>query len=630
MMECTQSKNILKNYFNNIVYIDDEFDTSLVDEHTKGDTNDVMQSPPMDIPNVSDPIVENVGVYPESVEENFAESMQPNSSYIQLSELLIKLNEEPYQDIQLTPILYKDKIEEELVIKNMIKSPLSIIDWELSTKIKAFSLIKRMSENTEQLKVVVVYTRSYGEAYSSLSTEFNEGEYIELYNSPEKSLTIVQVKNKSLVIIAGKQFYNVLQLQEIITEKFISLYGIIPVALLDLTQRINEKSGRIFGSFCHPLDQLYFLQMYYSGVDTSEMKETLSGFIINKIKTDIELSDNFMDDVLNDVKNRFNELLSNKGFDDTKNIKADLLASKLPEKYKCYCEVIKQIDEKQFKSCLENLLKEDVDTWEKVVKCFDEIILEIKNTIVEKEYQDTFTQSELDEREQFEKTFKNHTIKIKKMIREAELENYKNFKKEIWPLYIQLLISSDELLESSASLISNLKYHKYSDNKMDGFLVFDDTISEDARSKELFNKLHFGDVFENKEKNEFMLCITPSCDTYRPLKTRFKINCIKGKIIGEKELHKEQKSSHHVSAYPLKGEDGCERAIYIEWHFYEQISYNLFEKNDCDTLRKYNRNYRMDEIYMRQIANEYISYYSRAGVDELFLKERNSLAGLFN
>lgn len=204
------------------------------------------------------------------------------------------------------------------------------------------------------------------------------------------------------------------------------------------------------------------------------------------------------------------------------------------------------------------------------------------------------------------------------------------FKKEIWPLYIQLLISSDELLESSVSLISNLKYHKYSNNRMDDFLAFDDTISEEERSNELFNKVHFGDIFEDKENNGFMLCITPSCDTYRPRKTMFKINCIKGKIIDENDLHKEQKISHHVSVYPLMGEDGCEKAIYVEWHFYEQVCYNLFEKNDCDTLRKFDRNYRMDEVYMRQIANEYISYYSRAGVNELFLKERNSLAGLFN
>lgn len=409
-MECTQCKNILKNYFNDIVYIDDEFDTSLVDEYESGDAQQENQAPPMDIYGDVAPITGDVGSYTENVEP----SINANSSYIQLSELLIRLNEKPYQDIRLTPILYKDEITEDLVIKNIIKAPLSIIDWELSTKIKAFSLIKKMLENTEQLKVVVVYTRSYSEAYSSLSTEFDGMDYIELQNSPEKSLTIVQVKNKSLIIIAGKQFYNILQLQEIIAERFIALYGIIPVALLDLTQKVNEKSGRIFGSFCHPLDQLYFLQMYYSGADAFEMKEALSGFIINKIKADIKVCDEFVEDILHDMKNRFKILLLNKDFEELKNNKADLLTSKVPEKYKCYCEAIKQIDEKQFKSCFENLLKDDVDSWEKVVKCFDEIILQIKNAIVENEYQETFTQSELDEREQFEEAFKKHTGKIKK------------------------------------------------------------------------------------------------------------------------------------------------------------------------------------------------------------------------
>jgi hypothetical protein len=37
----------------------------------------------------------------------------------------------------------------------------------------------------------------------------------------------------------------------------------------------------------------------------------------------------------------------------------------------------------------------------------------------------------------------------------------------------------------------------------------------------------------------------------------------------------------------------------------------------------------LDAQYMRQIANKFTAYFSRAGVDEIFMKEEKSLIKMF-
>ena len=53
------------------------------------------------------------------------------------------------------------------------------------------------------------------------------------------------------------------------------------------------------------------------------------------------------------------------------------------------------------------------------------------------------------------------------------------------------------------------------------------------------------------------------------------------------------------------------------------------QDEDLEKLKSWERPCMMAEPYARQISNKFISYFSRAGVDELFMKSAVNLRRIF-
>ena len=68
---------------------------------------------------------------------------------------------------------------------------------------------------------------------------------------------------------------------------------------------------------------------------------------------------------------------------------------------------------------------------------------------------------------------------------------------------------------------------------------------------------------------------------------------------------------------------------YIEWKLFDVVTLDLGDDTQYEKICEYKRDYRLDEIYTRQIANKLISHFSRAGVDEIFIKNERNLVSVF-
>lgn len=127
-----------------------------------------------------------------------------------------------------------------------------------------------------------------------------------------------------------------------------------------------------------------------------------------------------------------------------------------------------------------------------------------------------------------------------------------------------------------------------------------------------------GSIFlKNKDNNEeYYLCITPFCDTFRPQKVENYYKFIKGKVTTtySKDDLKNNKDNYFFMAVPIDNE---RKIKIIKWNFYETIA---IQKDDVEKL-KLKKIATLKREYIQNVINRYISYQSRAGVDELFFKE---------
>ena len=75
---------------------------------------------------------------------------------------------------------------------------------------------------------------------------------------------------------------------------------------------------------------------------------------------------------------------------------------------------------------------------------------------------------------------------------------------------------------------------------------------------------------------------------------------------------------------------GCKTDLkYVAWRLFDIVKFDLGKKEDYESICSYSRPFMMSEQYSRQIGNLFTSYFSRAGVDELFMKSAQNLRALF-
>lgn len=133
-MDYAISRARLKNYFSTVTYIDDRFDHCIIDEPLDFGDEETVDTPPLPILGLATPPIATgeIAPIPHADEKDME---------INLSTILAALNDEKYAGIRFTPVLFKDNLAKEILVKKIQESPLTLIDWNLGEKEKAFDFI---------------------------------------------------------------------------------------------------------------------------------------------------------------------------------------------------------------------------------------------------------------------------------------------------------------------------------------------------------------------------------------------------------------------------------------------------------------------------------------------------------
>ena len=615
-------KSRLMDYFGNITYIDDTFDRCLVEDRQPLSENVSKAGPPLPIPGDPDS---------SSDSDDAVEIAGANDSAVNLLSLLEAMNQEKYKRIHLHPVLYTEKTQVNQLCEKIKDAPLTIIDWNLGESKTAFSIIDELLAVTKQLKVIIVYTASYDEAINDLESQDAE-KYKFMWKEEENNISYYKLNSKSLLVLAQKNRYDILALMDKVSDCFISFYGIMPIALLDYMESIRQLSDSLINVFCNPFDSLYMLQMYYSETSKDEVPNLLTSFIQNRIETDCKVSTRIISELFQWNRERLKEFIDNNS-EASETIFNSILgnmALKLNETQKYICDAIKNCGYEEFKKCCTSLIEEKNGRYIDANRMADYIKI-VTNIEIEKQTEKVMEcKSSVFATPEGKAAFEEIKQKIKINI---ELQNKEKIGKAIsqfLPLLIQIIITGDRVIPSVVDLVSNMKVKKYSDQTLKNQLCITQTIPKKERADFLLNKIHFGDILAKKKENgeiEYLLCMTPPCDAFRPAKTACNYTFIRGKVIKKEELISTRKESFHPTVLPSFENEN--EVSYVGWKLYDIVMFNLKEDADFESICSYRRPFILTEPYARQISSKLTAYYSRAGVDELFIKSEENLRCIF-
>ena len=309
-MTFESSRERLREYFSTITYIDDKFDHYIVSPHEDvGDDINIGDDPPLPL--------EEIGAQAEpkddpskqvSDEEDPVEPVK-NPSEVTLCNILSALNQEQYKDIRFNPVKFEDDNNLETLIEKIKKTPLTLIDWDLGKR-KAFDVISMLFERTNQLKVIVVYTANDLDAKKELQSNEKLKESKLIYE--ESDACCYRYQKQSLIVIARKQAYDITGILSLVSNVFIENCGLMPIMLLDYMASAQNRSDALFGAFCRPFEDVYWLQMFFSEVITDGRQEALTSFFRNKIREKCEVNPKIISEQLKYQKYRLNKYFEKK------------------------------------------------------------------------------------------------------------------------------------------------------------------------------------------------------------------------------------------------------------------------------------------------------------------------------
>lgn len=184
-----------------------------------------------------------------------------------------------------------------------------------------------------------------------------------------------------------------------------------------------------------------------------------------------------------------------------------------------------QLKKDIYRIVVENLKGNQEMSWNKIIQSFKPLFKQLKNQRKNERFKEVFGGKDAEFKITFREIYKKISDGISKDV-DIELENYK---KKVMPLFLQTLIAQKEFLKSFPELVENLKFHKYEKVDLGYYLRDGMGLESHKKSNFLMNKIHFGDILYDFDVNEYLLCITPPCDAFRPQKTDYNYTFIRGR-----------------------------------------------------------------------------------------------------
>ncbi len=614
-------KVILRKYLNTIVYIDDKFGLSLAGEAPERDD--------IQIPSRSRRRVIKSDIESAEVDTNIE---------IDSLSLLIEKMQRTYPQIKLLPVKYSG-VEDKPYIEASIKSSrLIVIDWQLSDLREpgisyTAADVLSATEYSDQMKLLVIYTSDAEGAKNDFIKKEIITKFIdEEYNGKK---FVYGLKNHSIVLICKKSDFDAGSLLEAYLETLLKYFGFFPIAFFDMLLKLEEKTGYLLNKFSHPFDSILLMQMESSGVQYNDNTELIRNLVTNNVHEEIQCDFSIVENL---YEHRIHKLI------DLSQIADEKLQDKLT-KAKIIMQARSDKENKKVFELLGQFPVADMKQWLSEIdpspSNWSNSLNSFCSKMVEKAL--CFNRQEIESKwwNDFDlkakrKELQSKTPSIKKEIEEGILktknEIVKNTLKKAASLFLMLI--SDETVDVSIShLLSALQMNHYQNRKTPSEIALSIEHDEIGRIKEtcvckLENKFFQGDILYKKKSDgslEFLICILPACQLFRPQKVDYIVSYIKGEVQNNYN-DKFKKDSEHISIIPHPENE--DQVICVKWKFHEMIQFDL-KTSDKNSFAEYLRPYRLSERYFQQITSEFTNFYSKIGVEDLFIKQSPEIAGFF-
>lgn len=591
-----EAKEILLKYFENVVYIDDYFDIRVEQDDlesdivSKNELNKDIDFDPTSFEEVE--MDESLGQSAASHElgdmkniVNTGTATDMQKVYINIGKMLEYFKE---TDLNVFPYIYiaKDENNKKRLINFIEKSSLVVLDWELEhgRPEKTLEILEEINKDST-LRFVIVYTNrdDLDVVQGAIESRFEN-----CYCKIDEEKRIVKV-NTTYIMISGKNAGK--KLKAIIndfSETLVQKYGYLFISFFNIAQQIRSQTGKVLNEFMSPFELLLMVQLKDTGIDELDYEEKLRNLVLSHLNDNITIDNCIMDSIINNYKFKIEELKS-EDFDMIRdNFKKWIEGKSIYDEYR---NELKNINEKFKKEHFIKLL-------------------------------DVFIDSHvyLDDTDKRNVEFSSILGNIKQ---ELGLTNEaKKFISTYFEAFVLSgLFDKSELIESHISTLFKLmKLISYEDcdlkNRLEQLLeIFN---IDDKFERETLNLFNSGDILIHENGQSCLLCITPPCDVFRPKKVNYNIKF----IVGTKQDNYKKGEGNHLTILPVN--EGLEK---FEWRFYEEKIINLKNKSNLEELKNYTRPYRMQKQYLQQILSKYFSFWSRSGVDEIFIKNSKHFLG---
>lgn len=593
--------NILKRYFGHIVYIDDIFNLtwSLAKEETSKRPSRSSRRYGSN---------EKVNEENDNNNDTKKSDLEKFCEYVQIN----------YPEILLTPIKYSSYTDNSQLYLHMKNARLLILDWNLADKTTAIQLLNE-ADFSGQLRFCVIYTSMLSDA----KTEFFEC----IEGVKPQGLTPGKFDDKdyeyaradsTIYMLCEKSKYDFNMIIGALVQIFIEEIGYFPIAFIDMISGLEQKVPYYLNKFSQPFDKLLLLQTNSDGLPLEDMYHTISDMVINNIKSDIDLDESVLKSIYFTQIDSLKQLL---GSDDLLNERLSRTIDKTLVKLDCderLKEAIRNISLNDFKKIIDKVIKNPEALYKGIEKAGYSMAKSCADYMADKMI------SNFDGEEGQKNVLKKELSRMYKHQFEDKI-------KRILPTCLITLLDPEQEYEIDG-LITSLKTVCYDDGEQYWSDIFKECYEETDNVLSLMcesngasklallqNKLKSGDIVF--EKSDFdgdctaYLCIVPTCHMLRPKKVDGKVLFLKGKII-EGYPERPLRDNEHFTILPKV--NGNLQA-HVIWQYHNVVSMDMTNINKVD-YESYYRPYRLTYEYLRQIVGEFVSFYSKSGVEELFIK----------
>lgn len=601
-------KSILKEYLNHITYIDDEFNVSW-EEDVKEEFKR---------PRRSEAYGDNKNINEQDEAKVSKDSLWDFCIYMQ----------EKYPCISLIPVPYFQNMEQKTLQNYIDTAKLLVIDWNLDEGAPKTAINVIKESNFKNLfKLCVIYTSDIKRAKDDFYENMGYKEETIKHGKTGNKNYFYVIDNANLFMLCDKSQFSFDDIIQEFTEIFINEMGYFSISFIQMFSNMEKQIPRYLNDFKEPFDSLFLLQTISDNMPLLDLNHVLDNMVIGRLKSDIHLDEAILEGIHYQKIEDIIELVNNSPDFETRLWQGLKRICESKKGCKKAIYVLEKIGISDYKE----LILEAVSNKKQLFLSIQEAGRKFAEKYLEIKFAEDF--SGIDNLGQ-----KQRDLMLGKY-KKAERKEVKEHVINAIPVFLLMLLEPEnEWNQTLQKLICMLKIHRYGENEIKLSDIFADCYEAD-RSGNMYNcrdwdlihnKIKHGDIFfryrteSGKKIERCYLCIMPECHVMRPEKVDGKLQMIEG-VVEEKKTHKILRQSEHLTVLPNPLDES--KTLFITWQFHNIYSLDLECLKKVDYLELY-REYRLDEDYIQQIVGEFISFYSKVGVEEIFAKHNSIFSEL--